>query len=350
MASKHPAVTSMKPYNPPEDGLMNASRVWRHGLGAVVAAACIAYPVVAATATPTYPTKPIRVLVGFPAGGSTDVLTRLIGIRLTEALGQQIIVDNRPAASGILASELVAKGNPDGYTLMMATVASHGINPSLYRRIPYDAIRDFSPVTLVATYPLVLAVNPSVPVKTVKDLIEAARAKPGQFRLASSGSGSPGHLSGEIFKGLAKIDWIHVPYKGGAPANVAVLSGEAHLTFATMPAMIPHVRAGRVLALAVTTAKRSPAAPDIPAVAESLPGFDVSSWAGLVAPAGTPRSIVARLNAETVKVISSREMAERLSTEGAVPVGGTPEHFAAFIKAEVEKWGKAVKQAGVQLD
>jgi tripartite-type tricarboxylate transporter receptor subunit TctC len=330
---------------------MNSKLVWRFCCpGAIAGAACLVTPGVAAPATVDFPTKPIRVLVGFPAGGSTDVLTRQIGIRLSENLGQQIVIDNRAAASGILASELVAKGNPDGYTLMMATVASHGINPSLYRKIPYNVVKDFAPITLVATYPLVLAVNPSVPVKTVKDLIEAARAKPGEFRLASSGSGSPGHLSGEIFKGLAKIDWIHLPYKGGAPANVAVLSGEAHLTFATMPAMIPHVRAGRVLALAVTTAKRSPAAPDIPAVSESLPGFDVSSWAGLVAPAGTPRGIVMRLNQETIKVITSRELRERLASEGAEPVGNTPEQFAVFIKAELEKWAKAVKQAGAQID
>jgi tripartite-type tricarboxylate transporter receptor subunit TctC len=319
-------------------------------LAAVAGAALATGPAHAASAGERYPTKPIRVLVGFPPGGSTDVLTRQIGIRLSEALGQQIIVDNRPAASGILASELVARGNPDGYTLMMATVASHGINPALYRKIPYNVVKDFAPVTLVATYPLVLAVNPSVPVKTVKDLIAAASAKPGQFRLSSSGTGSPGHLSGEIFRGLAKIEWIHVPYKGGAPANVAVLSGEAHLTFATMPAMIPHVRAGRVLGLAVTTAMRSPAAPELPAVAESLPGFDVSSWAGLVAPTGTPRGIVARLQKETTSVINGPELRKQLASEGAEPVGNTPEQFAAFIKVELDKWAKAVKQAGAQLD
>jgi len=327
---------------------MNPRPAFRYLVLAAIAAAACFSP--SAGAAERYPTKPIRVLVGFPPGGSTDVLTRQIGIRLSEALGQQIIVDNRPAASGILASELAAKGNPDGYTLMMATVASHGINPSLYRKIPYNVVKDFAPVTLVATYPLVLAVNPSVPVKTVKDLIGAASAKPGQFRLASSGTGSPGHLSGEIFKGLAKIEWIHVPYKGGAPANVAVLSGEAHLTFATMPAMIPHVRAGRVLGLAVTTAKRSPAAPDLPAIAESLPGFDVSSWAGLVAPTGTPRSIVVRLQKETASVISGPELRKQLASEGAEPIGNTPEQFGDFIKAELEKWAKAVKQSGAQLD
>jgi len=330
---------------------MNAKLAFRFCYPAAIAgAAWLVTPAVAAPATGDYPTKPIRVLVGFPPGGSTDVLTRQIGIRLSENLGQPIIVDNRAAAGGSLASELVAKGNPDGYTLMMATVASHGINPSLYRKIPYNVVKDFAPITLVATYPLVLATHPSLPAKSIKDLIAVASAKPGQLRFASSGNGSPGHLSGEILKSLAKVDLVHVPYKGGAPANIAVLSGEAHLTFATLPGMIPHVRAGRVSALGVTTAKRSAAIPDVPAIAESVPGFDVSSWAGLVAPAGTSRAIVARLRDETVKVITSRELRERLAAEGAEPVGNSPEQFAAFIKAELEKWAKAVKQAGAQID
>jgi tripartite-type tricarboxylate transporter receptor subunit TctC len=327
---------------------MRTIGVWSNWLGAMMAAAFIGEAV--AAASQAYPTKPIRVLVGFPAGGSTDLLARLIGARLSEVLGAQIIVDNRAAAGGTMASELVAKGNPDGYTLQMATVASHGINPTLFRKIPYDAIKDFAPITLVATYPLVLAVNPTVPGKSVKELIEAARAKPGQFRFSSSGSGSPGHLSGEIFKSLAKIDVTHVPYKGGAPANLAVLSGETHMTFATLPGMIPHVRAGKVYALAVTTAKRSSALPDVPAIAESLPGYDVASWAGLVAPAGTPRNVIARLHAETVKIIASREVGERLAADGADAVGNTPEQFSAFIKNEVGKWAKAIKQAGVQQD
>lgn len=329
---------------------MRSAGIWQHVAGTIVAAVCVADVAAAASPAATYPTKPIRVIVGFPPGGSTDVLTRLIGVRLSEGLGQQIIVDNRPAAGGTMASELTANANADGYTLMMATVASHGINPSLYRKIPYDAVKDFSPITLIATYPLVLAIHPSLAVRTVKDLIEVAKAKPGQLRYASSGNGSPGHLSGEIFKTLAKVDLTHLPYKGGAPANIAVLSGEVHLTFATMPGMIPHVRSGKAQALAVTTSKRSPAAPEIPAIAESLPGFDVSSWAGLVAPAGTPRSIIARLQAETVKVITSRELRETLAKEGAEPVGNTPEQFAAFIRTEVEKWAKAIKQAGAQID
>jgi tripartite-type tricarboxylate transporter receptor subunit TctC len=302
-------------------------------------------------AQPAYPAKPLRMLVGFPPGGSTDVLARQIGIKLSEALGQQIVIDNRPGASGNLASEWVAKGVPDGYTLMMATVASHAINPAVYRKLPFDPIRDLQPITLVATYPLLLTINPTVNARTVKDLIALAKSKPGQLRVASSGSGSPGHLSAEIFKAAAGIDLLHVPYKGGAPANMAVLSGEAHVTFATLPGMMPFVKAGRVTAAAVTTAKRSPALPDVPSIAESgLAGFDVSSWAGVVAPAKTPRPVVTKLNDEIRRVLQAKDMRDRLAAEGANPVGSTPEEFAAFLKMEVAQWGTAVKTAGAQID
>ena len=304
-----------------------------------------------AMAQAPYPAKPLRMLVGFPPGGSTDVLARQIAVRLSESIGQQIVIDNRPGASGNLASELVAKGAADGYTLMMATVASHAINPAMYRRLAFDPIRDFQPITLVATYPLLLAINSTVGAKSVQDLIALAKAKPGQLRFASSGSGSPGHLSGEIFKSAAGVDLLHVPYKGGAPANTAVLSGEAHVTFATLPGMMPFVKAGRVTAAAVTTAKRSPALPDTPSIAEAgLAGFDVSSWAGVVVPAKTPRAIVTRLNDEIRRVVQAKEMRDRLAAEGANPVGNTPEEFAAFLKAEVAQWSKAVKAAGAQVD
>ena len=265
-----------------------------------------------ARAQTPYPTKPLRMLVGFPPGGSTDVLARQIAAKLSESLGQQVVVDNRSGASGNLASELVAKGVADGYTLMMATVASHAINPAMYRKLAFDPIRDFQPVTLVATYPLLLTINATVGAKTVQDLIALAKSKPGQLRFASSGSGSPGHLSGEIFKGAAAVDLLHVPYKGGAPANMAVLSGEAHITFATLPGMMPFVKAGRVTAAAVTTAKRSPALPEVPSIAEAgLAGFDVSSWAGVVAPAKTPRAIVTKLNEEIRRIVQAKDMRDR---------------------------------------
>jgi tripartite-type tricarboxylate transporter receptor subunit TctC len=302
-------------------------------------------------AQPVYPTKPIRMLVGFPPGGSTDVLSRQIGQKLAESVGQQIVIDNRAGAGGNLASEFTAKGNPDGYTIMMATVASHAINPALYRKLPFDPLRDFEPVSLVATYPLLLAINPSVQARTVKDLIALAKAKPGALRFASSGAGSPGHLSGEIFKSSAGVDLLHVPYKGGAPANVAVLSGEAQLTFATLPGMMPFVKAGRVTAAAVTTAKRSPALPDVPSIAEAgLPGFDVSSWAGVVGPAKMPKPIVDRLAGEIRKILQAPDMRDRLAAEGANPVGNSPEEFAKFLRVEVALWAKAVKAAGAQVD
>ncbi len=299
----------------------------------------------------SYPTKPIRLLVGFPPGGSTDILSRQVGLRLAAALGQQVVIDNRAGAAGNLASELVAKGTPDGYTLLMATVSSHGINPGLYKQVPYDAVKDYAPVTLVASYPLILAVNPAVPVKNVKDLIALAKAKPGTVRFGSSGNGSPGHLSGEIFKGMAAVDLVHVPYKGGAPSTIAVLSGEVQVTFATLPGAMPHIKSGKLNGPAVTTAKRSPALPDVPTIAESgLPGFDVSSWAGLMAPAGTPKGVVQKLNAAIVKVLADPDMRERLAGEGAEPVGNSPEQFAAFVKIELTKWARAIKQAGAQID
>jgi len=319
-------------------------------LAALLASAAIAAPAAAQT-PPAYPTKPIRMLVGFPPGGSTDVLSRQMGLKLGESLGQQIVIDNRAGAAGNLASELVAKGNPDGYTLLMATVSSHAINPAMYRKLPFDPVRDFTPISLVATYPLLLAINASVPARTVKDLIALAKAKPGEIRFGSSGNGSPGHLSGEIFKTAAGVNMTHVPYKGGAPSTLAVLAGETQITFATLPGMMPHVKAGKVTAAAVTTAKRSPALPEIPSIAEAgVPGFDVSSWAGVVAPPKLPRAIAQRLNAELVRIVRSKDMADRLGAEGANPVGSTPEQFGAFIVSELSQWTRAVKAAGAQVD
>ena len=316
----------------------------------ILAALAVMAPAGAQAAT-AYPSKPIRLLVGFPPGGSTDILSRQVGVRLAESLGQQVVIDNRAGAAGNLASELVARGNPDGYTLLMATVSSHGINPGLYKKVPYDPVADFAPVTLIASYPLILAVNPGVPVKNVKELIALAKGKPGALRFGSSGNGSPGHLSGEIFKNMAGIDIVHVPYKGGAPSTLAVLSGEVQITFATLPGAMPHIKSGKLNGPAVTTAKRSPALPEVPTIAESgLPGFDISSWAGLMAPAGTPKSVVLMLNAATVKALASPDMRERLAGEGAEPVGNTPEQFAAFVKAELAKWAQAIKQAGAQID
>ncbi len=305
-----------------------------------------------AVAQPAFqPGKAIRLLVGFPPGGSTDLLARNLGNRLGEQLGVQVIVDNRAGAAGNVAAELAARANPDGYTLLMATVSSHAINPALYRSVPYDPIGDYAPVSLVASYPLILAVNPSIGVKTVGDLIALARQKPGSLNFSSSGNGSPGHLSGELFKMLAKVDMAHIPYKGGAPATAAVLANEAQLIFATLPGAIGFIKSGKLIGPAVTTARRSNALPDVPTIAETgLPGFAVSSWAGLVAPARTPRPVVVNLRDEVVKALASPDLRDRLARDGADAVGSSPEVFAAFIKSELAQWRKVVQQAKAQVD
>ncbi|MBY0438625.1 MAG: tripartite tricarboxylate transporter substrate binding protein [Burkholderiales bacterium] len=298
-----------------------------------------------------HPGKSIRLLVGFPPGGSTDLLARSVGSKLGEQLGVQVVVDNRAGAAGNVAAELAARGNPDGYTLLMATVSSHAINPALYRSIPYDPIGDYAPVSLVASYPLILAVNPTLGVKTVSELVALARQKPGTLNFSSSGNGSPGHLAGELFKMLAKVDMAHIPYKGGAPATAAVLANEAQLIFATLPGAIGFIKSGKLIGPAVTTAKRSAALPDVPTIAESgLPGFAVSSWAGLVAPARTPRAVTGALREAVVKSLAAPDLRERLARDGADPVGSTPDEFGAFIKSELAQWRKVVQQAKAQID
>jgi tripartite-type tricarboxylate transporter receptor subunit TctC len=298
-----------------------------------------------------FPSKPVRMLVGFPAGGSTDVLSRQVALALAPVLKQQIIVDNRPGATGIMAADLTAKANPDGHTIMMATVATHAINPALFSKIPFDPVKDFAAVSLVAQYPLLLAVNPALPVKSVNELIELAKTKPGSLRYSSSGNGSPGHLSAEMFRSASKTDLQHVPYKGGSPALTAVLAGECQLNFGTLPGMMPHAKANRLRAIAVTTKSRSPALPDVPTVAESgVTGFDVSSWAGIVVPAGTPKPVIAALHKDITGVLKEPALNARLSAEGAPPIGSTPDEFSRFMQVELVKWAAAVKQSGAHMD
>lgn len=298
-----------------------------------------------------YPTKPIRLLVGFPAGGSTDILSRQIAQGLSQSLQQQVIVDNRSGATGNVASEITARANADGYTLMMATVATHAINPAIFSKVPFDPIKDFTAVSLIAQYPLLLASHPGVAAKSVRELIDLARAKPGQIRYSSSGNGSPGHLAAEIFRAASKTDMLHVPYKGGSPAVAAVIAGECQINFGTLPGMMPHAKANRLRALAVTTAARSPALAEVPTIAESgAPGYDVSSWAGVVAPNGTPKAVIAKLQREIADVLKQPAMNARLAAEGAPPIGSTPEEFAKFLRSELTKWAAAVKQAGARID
>ncbi|MET0345632.1 MAG: tripartite tricarboxylate transporter substrate binding protein [Casimicrobiaceae bacterium] len=316
----------------------------------VLAAAAAAFAPAASTQTP-YPTKPVRVVVPFPAGGTTDLLARAASQKLSETWGQQALVDNRPGAGGNIGAELVAKAAPDGYTLLMGTVGTHAINASLYPKMPYDHVKDFAPVILVAGVPNVLVVHPSLPVNSVQELIAYAKANPGKLNFASSGSGTSIHLSGELFKVMTGVQMTHIPYKGSAPALTDLVGGQVQLMFDNLPSSLAFIKAGKLRALAVTSAQRSPALPDVPTVAESgVPGFEASSWFGLLAPAGTPRDIVTKINADTQKWLASPDAKDKLAAQGAAAAGGSPEDFAKHIQAETAKWARVVKESGAKVE
>jgi tripartite-type tricarboxylate transporter receptor subunit TctC len=307
-----------------------------------------AFPTLASAQT--YPQKPIRFILPFPPGGGTDTLGRIVGQKLGESLGQQVVIDNRPGAGANIGAELAAKSPPDGYTIFMGNVA-HTINASLYSKLNYDLVKDFAPVTMLGLTANIVVVHPSVPAKSLKELIALAKARPGELNYASSGSGSSSHLAGELFKNMAHINMTHIPYKGGGPAVVNLISGEASVGFATMPSALPHVKAGKLRALAVTTSQRSQAAPDLPTVAEAgVPGYEASTWYCLLLPAGTPHDIVARLNAEMVKVLRHADVKNRLTGLGYEITTTTPEQLAAHIRSEIAKWGKVVKATGIHVD
>ncbi len=328
---------------------MHRSIRFAAGLIAVVAASLFAASLAFAQAT--YPSKPIRMVVPFPPGGTTDILARAVAQKLTEAWGQQVIVDNRPGAGGNIGSDLVAKAAPDGYTLLMGTVGTHAINPSLYARMPYDAQKDFAPVILVAGVPNVLEVNPSLPVHTVQELIAYARANPGKLNFASSGNGTSIHLSGELFKAMTGVKMTHVPYKGSAPALADLVGGQVQLMFDNLPSSLGLIKGGKLRAIAVTSTTRSSALPDVPTIAESgLPGYEASSWFGVLAPARTPPAIVDKLNAVIGAWLASPEAKEKLASQGAVAAGGTPADFAHYIASETVKWAKVVKASGAHID
>ncbi|RPJ47595.1 MAG: tripartite tricarboxylate transporter substrate binding protein [Betaproteobacteria bacterium] len=300
-------------------------------------------------AAQNYPVRPIRIVVVSTPGGSVDTLARTVGPKLAERWGQQVLVDNRPGAGGTIAAELVAKAPPDGYTLIMGTVASFATNVSLRKSLPYDPVLDFAPISLVATQNLMLLIHPSVPAKSVKELVALAKRQPGTLSFASAGNGTGGHLSGELFKLLAGIDMLHVPYKGVAPALVDVVSGQVSMTFASIISAMPQVKNNRLRPLAVTGAQRSRAAKELPTMIEAgVQGYESATWYGLLAPAGTPADIVTKLNAEVVAILKSPEMFDRLSKEGADPVGNSPAEFARHIQAEIEKWRKVIKAAGIR--
>jgi tripartite-type tricarboxylate transporter receptor subunit TctC len=298
-----------------------------------------------------YPNKPIRVVVPFTAAGTTDLLARAVGIEMQKAWGQTVVVENRPGAGGNLGSDVVAKAAPDGYTLLVGAVSPQAINVTLYPKLPYDVMRDFAHITLIAAVPNVLEVNPSVPVKTVKELIALAKSRPGKLTYASSGSGTSIHLSAELFKTMADVDMLHIPYKGSGPAVTDLIGGQVNLMFDNLPSSISQIKAGKLRAIAVTTLKRSPALPDVPTIAESgLPGYDASSWFGMHAPAGTPKDIIMKIHGVVTKSLHTPEMTERLATQGAQAVGNTPEEFTEFLRAEIAKWAKVVKASGARVE
>ena len=298
-----------------------------------------------------YPSKPVTIVVPFAAGGTTDILARIIGQALTAELGQSVVVDNRAGAGGNIGGQAAAKATPDGHTLFMGTVGTHAINASLYKKMPFDPVKDFAPLTRVANVPNLLVANPAQPYKSVKDLIAYAKANPGKVNFGSSGNGSSIHLSGELFKSLAKVDMQHVPYKGSAPAVTDLLGNQIGIMFDNMPSAIQHVRSGKLVPLAVTTAKRSPELPNVPTIAEAgVPGYEATSWFGMFAPAGTPAPVLAKLNAAIVKVLGQPDVKKKINEQGAEVYSETPEQFAAFIPAESVKWGKVVKASGASLD
>jgi tripartite-type tricarboxylate transporter receptor subunit TctC len=296
-----------------------------------------------------YPTKPLRFVVPFAAGGGSDLVARTVGMKITEAVGQTVIVDNRAGAAGTIGADIVAKAPPDGHTLLLASSGPIAINPSLYAKLPYDAARDFAPVSIVTVMPFLLVVHPALPVKSVKELIALAKARPGQLNYGSPGSGSTTHLANELFKSMAGVQIAHVPYKGVAPAATDLISGQVQMMSGDLSTLLPHVRSTRMRALAVTGAKRSSLLPDVPTVAESgVPGYEASGWFGVLVPAATPPAIVERLNAAIVKGLAAPDARERLGALGGEVGGSTPEQFAARIRAESDKWAKLIKTLGLK--
>ncbi len=297
-----------------------------------------------------YPLKALRLIVPFSPGGGTDILARVVSPKLAEALGRQVVIDNRPGGGANIGAEIAAKSPPDGYTLLLVTL-SHAINASMYSKLNYDLVRDFAPVSLLAATPHVLVVHPSLPVKSVKELIALAKARPGQLDYASSGGGSSAHLSAVLFSSMAGVKMNHIPYKGGGPAVIALVGGEASIGFATTPSVIQHIRSGRLRGLAATSAKRSTSTPELPTLGDAgLAGYESVAWFGLLVPAGTHAEIIARLHAETVRLLALPDTKEKLDNAGIEILGTTPQQYAAFTRSEVDKWAKVVRTSGARLD
>ena len=299
----------------------------------------------------TYPNKPIRLIVPFPPGGGNDVIARVIAQKLTERFGQQVVVDNKAGANGIVGLQALMQAPPDGYTIAVGAAGPLAVNPSLYDKLPYDPLKDFSPITNMVNFPLLLVTNPVVPAKTIQELIALAKAKPGQLYFASPGSGNSGHLAGELFNSMANVKTVHVPYKGQGPALSDLITGQVQMLYSSIPSVVNQVKSGQLNALAVGSSKRLASLPDIPTIAEAgVPGYEAYSWVGMLAPAKTPKEIVNKLNAEIVDILKRKDVADKLNQQGAIPVGDTPEQFSAYIKAEIEKWGGVVRSANIKAD
>jgi tripartite-type tricarboxylate transporter receptor subunit TctC len=315
----------------------------------IVAALCTG-TAVTALAADAWPQRSIRLLIPFPPGGAGDIVGRLLGAKLSTALGQQFVIDNRGGGGQVIATEITAHAPPDGYTLFLASV-THSVNPAFFKKLPYDTVRDFAPITLVADSPLVFVAHPSLNVSTIQELIAAAKARPGQINYGSSGPGSGGHLAVELLKSMAKIDLVHVPYKGAAPALVDLLAGQVKIVSTSPLAALPYVKQGRLRALAMTGSTRSHAAPDIPTVAESgVPGYHTSLWYALLAPARTPAAIITRLHDETVRALRTTDLTDQLYAQGADPVGNTPQELQQFIRSEIERWAKVVREGNIRIE
>ncbi len=298
-----------------------------------------------------FPTRPITIVVPFSAGGTTDILARLVGQYLSTELGQPVVVENKAGAGGNIGGQYAAKAAADGYTLFMGTVGTHAINASLYKKMPFDPVKDFAPLTRVANVPNLLVVNPKQPFRTVPEMIAYAKANPGKINFGSPGNGSSPHLSGELFKSMTKVDLTHIPYKGSAPAVTDLLGNQIAIMFDNMPSVIPHVRSGKLHAIAITTSKRSPELPDVPTIAEAgVPGYEAMSWFGMFAPAATPKPVLDKLSGALAKVLANPEVKKKIADQGGEPVNETPAQFATFIKSESAKWGKVVKESGASLD
>jgi tripartite-type tricarboxylate transporter receptor subunit TctC len=317
--------------------------------GMLALAALCAYPAVALPQA--YPVKPVRLVVPFPPGGGVDFIGRIIAKGLSERMGQQVVVENRAGANAIVGLEYVKASSPDGYTICAASAGPLTVNPHIYAKLPHDTLRDFTQIANMVSFPLLLVSHPSLPVKNVKELIALARARPGEITYSSPGSGNSGHLTAALFDSMAKIRTVHIPYKGTAPAVLAVLSGEAHMTWSSIPTILPHVRSGRVRALGVGNAQRLKALPEFPTIAEAgVPGYEGYAWGGMVGPAGMQKDIVARLNREIVAVLNQKDVVDRMLAEGTVPTPSSPEEFVAYMKSELKKWGDVVKMAGIKAE